>query len=737
MHSLIADSRRSTTGAESEKLLRGVRGSADPGSVARVRFAVDTGGTFTDLVLDDGGLRVFKSPTVPHDPVQGVLDVLTVGAERLGLELSELLARGELLVHGTTRAINAVLTRTTARTAFLTTKGHPDILVFREGGRTRPFDFTRAYPPPYVPRSLTFEVPERIGAAGEIVLPLDEEAVRKTARRLAFERIEAVAVCFLWSTVNPAHERRVGELLEEELPEIPYTLSHALNPTLREYRRAASAAIDASLKPVMTTYLESLERRLREAGFGGRVLVVTSSGGVLDAAAVAAAPIHSINSGPSMAPVAGRFYAARDAAAETAVVADTGGTSYDVSVVRRGRIPRTRESWLGTPYETDLTGFPSVDVKSIGAGGGSIAWVDEGGLLHVGPASAGAVPGPACYGRGGTEPTVTDAALALGYLDEDYFLGGAIPLAVEAARTALERAVARPLELTVEDAAASVLRLATEHMVRAIEDITLNRGIDPRDAVIVGGGGAAGINVVAIARRLGCGRVVIPEFGAALSAAGALMSDLAAEYGATFRTTTAAFDANGANEALAGLLERCRGFIVAAGADDADARIELMVEARYPHQVWELDVPLRVERFESAADVERLRADFHDHHLEVFAVADRESAVEIVGVRARVECRLSGGVGTTILEPPDRAADVHSRRIYFAETGPVDARVYFFEALEPDVELQGPAIVESAMTTMVLDPGAVGLRSPGGALLIDPGASAAARAAEAAAEAVG
>jgi N-methylhydantoinase A len=704
-----------------------------------MRFAVDTGGTFTDLVLADGAgaLHVFKSPTVPHDPVQGVVDVLTVASERLGLERSDLLSRCELFIHGTTRAINAVLTGTTARTAFLTTKGHPDILVFREGGRTRPFDFTRAYPPPYIPRSLTFEIRERIGADGEVVVALDEGSVRETARRLAAGRVEAIAVCFLWSTMNPAHERRVGELLDEELPGIPYTLSHALNPTLREYRRAASAAIDASLKPVMTTYLESLERRLREAGFAGRVLVVTSSGGVLDAAAVAAAPIHSINSGPSMAPVAGRFYAARDAAAETAVVADTGGTSYDVSVIRRGRIPRTRESWLGTPYETDLTGFPSVDVKSIGAGGGSIAWVDAGGLLHVGPESAGAVPGPACYGRGGIEPTVTDAALALGYLDADYFLGGAIPLDSEGARTTLERAVARPLEVTVEDAAASVLRLATEHMVRAIEDITLNRGIDPRDAVIVGGGGAAGMNIVAIARRLGCTTVVIPELAAVLSAAGALMSDLAAEFGATFRTTTAAFDAEGANVVLAELLERCHGFISVAGADETDARIELAVEARYPHQVWELDVPLRVERFESAPDVERLRADFHDHHLEVFAVSDRESAVEIVGVRARVECRLPGGAGNALVLAQDRAVTTHRRRVYFSETGPVDAAVYLFEALEPAVELRGPAIVESAMTTVVLDSGAVARRSPGGALLIDPGSSAAARAAEAAAEAVG
>ena len=351
-----------------------------------------------------------------------------------------------------------------------------------------------------------------------------------------------MAVCLLWSIVNPVHELRVGELLEQHLPGVPYTLSHALNPSLREYRRAASAAIDASLKPLMTRYLASLEQRLRDAGFDGRLLMVTASGGVLDADTMAAAPIHSINSGPSMAPVAGRYYAEREAGATTAVIADTGGTSYDVGLVRHGRIPWTRESWLGRQYESDLTGFPSVDVKSIGAGGGSIAWVDEGGLLHVGPGSAGADPGPACYARGGVHPTVTDAAVVLGYIDPGYFLGGAIALDVQAARQAIERDIGAPLNLTPEDAAIAVLRLATEHMVRAIEDITLGRGIDPRDAVLVGGGGAAGINAVAIAKRLGCTRVVFPDLGAALSAVGALISDLTAEYGATFRARSDAFD---------------------------------------------------------------------------------------------------------------------------------------------------------------------------------------------------
>lgn len=686
-----------------------------------MRVAVDTGGTFTDLVLDeDGALRLFKSPTTPRDPVRGVLDVLTVAAESLGTDLAELLGRVELFVHGTTHATNGVLTHTTARTAFLTTKGHPDILLFREGGRVRPFDFTRRYPDPYIPRALTFEVPERVGSAGEIVTALDGAATADLIAGLADSEVEAVAVCLLWSTVNPVHELLVGELLDQHLPGVPYTLSHALNPSLREYRRAASAAIDASLKPLMTRYLASLEQRLRDAGLKGRLLVVTASGGVLDADTMAAAPIHSINSGPSMAPVAGRYYAEREAGATTAVIADTGGTSYDVGLVRQGRIPWTRESWLGRQYESDLTGFPSVDVKSIGAGGGSIAWVDEGGLLRVGPGSAGADPGPACYARGGVHPTVTDAAVLLGYIDPGYFLGGAIELDVRAARQALERDVGTRLNLTVEDAAIAVLRLATEHMVRAIEDITLGRGIDPRDAVLVAGGGAGGINAVAIAKRLGCKQVVFPDLGAALSAVGALISDLTAEYGATFRARSDAFDLAAATTALSELHDRCRRFAAGPGAGAVATRIEFAAEARYPGQVWELEVPLRGPRFESEADVEALASDFHDHHMDVFATCDPTSPIEVIGWRARVQCQLDESTEVAAAQSTTAPARADATRpAWFAgHPDPLETTVRSLSAIAPAEELVGPAIVESPVTTIVIEPGARAVGTEGGSLVV-------------------
>ena len=317
-----------------------------------MRFACDTGGTFTDLVIEDEGGRVhmFKAPTTPADPVEGILDAVDAAAAGFGVSANELLAQAESFVHGTTHAINAIITGNTAKTAFLTTQGHPDILVVREGGRLEPFNFAVPFPKPYIPRALTFEISGRIASDGKVVENLEDDQVIRTIAKLKRQKVEAVAVCLLWSTVNAAHENRVGRLLKKHLPGVPFTLSHILNPVLREYRRASSAAIDASLKPMMSNYLGSLAARLQGAGFGGRLLMLTSKGGVMDFADLAEAPIHAIGSGPSMAPLAGRYFAQTDTKADTAIVADTGGTAYDVSLVRRGTIPMTPETWIGQRY---------------------------------------------------------------------------------------------------------------------------------------------------------------------------------------------------------------------------------------------------------------------------------------------------------------------------------------------------------------------------------------------------
>jgi N-methylhydantoinase A len=687
-----------------------------------MRLACDVGGTFTDLVLEDedAHLRLYKSPTTPADPLVGLLSAVDLAAADLKRSRRELLAGIATFVHGTTRAINAILTGATARTAFLTTEGHRDILLLREGGRLDPYDNTQSFPRPYVPRALTFEVPERIGADGRVVKVLDEAAVARIGEELAARGIEAVGVCLLWSIANPAHELMVEEVLRRQLPDLPVTLSHRLNPTIREYRRASATCIDASLRPLMGTYLHGLAERLRAEGFAGRLLTVTSQGGMMDAADMAAAPIHAINSGPSMAPVAGRHLARSEAQAAMAIVADTGGTSFDVSLVRRDRIPWTRETWLGPRFRGHMTGFPSVDVKSIGAGGGSIARVDEGGLLQVGPESAGADPGPVCYGRGGQVPTVTDCALVLGYLDPAFFLGGAIRLDAAAARAAVERAVARPLGMSTDEAAAAVLAVATENMVSAIEEITVNQGIDPRGAVLVGGGGAAGFNAVAIARRLGCARLLVPAVGAALSAVGALISDLSSDRARVLFMRSDVPDMAAINAVLAELAREAEAFARGPGAGAVEYRTEFVVEARYPQQTWEIEVPLRQLRFDDPRQLQQLVDDFHALHRELYAVDDPTSPIELVTWRVRVHCRLQMTNGLKLAGAASARPAPTERAIYLRGAGRVSAVLRRLDHMAAGETIAGPAIVESDYTTVLLDDGATARRLESGSLLIAP-----------------
>ena len=420
-----------------------------------------------------------------------------------------------------------------------------------------------------------------------------------------------------------------------------------------------------------------------------------------------------------MAPLAGRRYAQLDAGSDTAIVADTGGTTYDVSLVRKGMIPMTPETWIGLRTRGHIVGFPSVDVKSIGAGGGSIAWVDSGGLLHVGPKSAGAVPGPACYGKGGDKPTVTDAALILGYIDPDFFLGGLMKLETGLAEKAVRDTVAVPLGLELEQAALAIMTLATENMVGAIEQITIHQGLDPREAVLVGAGGAAGLNSVAISRRLGCATVIIPEVGAALSAQGALISDLHADYRALFSTSTDAFDFDGANAVLDDLVSRCRAFIEGPGAGSIESSIEVTVEARYRSQVWEIDVPVSIRRFKSRADVDLVRREFDRVHEEIFAFCDPGSEVQFVCWRAAAGCRLSeGGAGRLILENDSEPGERSTRRACFSGVGSVETQVVRFNRLEPGKHIEGPAIIESPFTTIVIEPNARAVKTETGSLVI-------------------
>ncbi|HEV8712315.1 MAG TPA: hydantoinase/oxoprolinase family protein [Candidatus Binatia bacterium] len=677
------------------------------------RIAIDVGGTFTDVVVADGAgrLTIGKGLTTRERIFRGMEQGLAVVAEQIGEPtVSALLRKADLFIYGTTTATNAVIEGKTGKTAFLTTEGFPDILVLREGGKTNAYDFTVPYPDPYVPRRLTFEIRERMDAEGAVVLPLDEGHARGVLRALREQRIAAIGVCLLWSIINPAHEATLGRLIEEELPGIPYTLSHQLNPIIREYRRASSTVIDASLKPLMQRHLREVAEDVRGAGFGGEILCATSSGGVMHLATLVERPINSVRSGPALIPVAALHYALSEVGARDAIVCDTGGTSFDVSLVRDGLIKSTRETWLGGQWVGHMTGLSSVDVRSIGAGGGSIVWIDAGGLLRVGPQSAGADPGPACYGRGGSQPTVTDAALVLGYLDPAYFLGGRMSLDGEAARRAvgtIAERIGQPLDHTAQ----AILLIAGDAMVQAIREITVNEGVDPRDTLLVAGGGAAGLNVVSIARELGCRRVLVPRTAGALGACGAQYSDIVAEFSVSKLSVTNDFAYDGVNATLRSLhaeIDELECELRARGVKNF--RRDFFVEARYPTQVWELEVPLKKGQFDGPQDVAALVQGFHRVHERVFAVKEEGTAVECLYWKGRLTGLLERTqLGHPLADVTPRRAEPHARRAaYFAGLGRIEVPIYFGMTLTPGMRLDGPAIIEEPTTTIVLYPGSMG-----------------------------
>jgi N-methylhydantoinase A len=682
-----------------------VSGSAANGA-GTIKVTCDVGGTFTDVVVSDldGNVQIGKSLTTPHDLISGLLSALGRAAQALELDLQTLLGRTALFVYSTTQATNAILQSRTARTALLCTEGFPDILVRREGGSMHPYDFSRRYPDPYIPRHLTFEVRERIGADGEIVIPLALDHTRETIARLSRLEIEAVAVALLWSVANGEHERRLAELLEELLPGLPVTLSHALNPVMREYRRASCAAIDASLKPLMQSHLTAIESGLREAGLSGQLVAATSMGGVLPIEHLAQRPIYAAKSGPSLAPIAARLYAEAEFGASDAVVCDAGGTSFDVSLVREGAPVFTRETWLGEPFSGHHTGLASVDVRSIGAGGGSIAWIDPGGLLRVGPDSAGADPGPACYGAGGNRPTVTDAACVLGYLDPERFLGGAMRLDEHAAIAAVDRLGDR-LGLDPRETAAAILTVAGEHMVGAIREITINQGVDPREVSLVAGGGAAGLNIATTGAALGCARILIPRTAGALSAVGGQYSEIVYEAGAGVYTDSSQFDFAALEQAFAAISGSLDDFAATLAAGVQDVRRERFVEARYAHQVWTLELPVGDRAIASEDHLDQIVEDFHDLHERIFAVRDPGQRVEILQCRGRLIARpftpalWSGAAGDG-----ERAA-ARTRTAYFADHGEIEVPVLEGGTLVAGSRLEGPLLVTEPSTTVVVTPG--------------------------------
>jgi len=672
------------------------------------RIGIDVGGTFTDFLLlaDDGTTEVYKVLSTPEDPAEAVLAGLGEMAAARALDLADFLAQVTLIVHGTTVTTNAVLTGNVAPTGLVTTRGFRDALEMRRGIREVLYDNKYRPPRPLVPRRLRLPVSERVDAEGQVVQAIEPSDIDAAVAQFRAAGIEAVAVCFMHAYANDGHERVAGERLAELMPEAYLSLSAEVLPQVRFYDRVSTTVLNAAVGPILRRYLTSLTARLAAARFAGTLLVMQSNGGVTSPSGAVQLAAATLLSGPAGAPVAGLAYA--EAHDESSFITiDMGGTSFDAALVRDGAPGVTT---AGTVDRRALA-LPSMEINTVGAGGGSIAWIDDSGLLRMGPQSAGADPGPACYGRGGTRPTCSDANLVLGYLNPDYFAGGAIRLDVEAARRAIETTVAAPLGLDLVAAAHGMFHVMNVAMASAIREISVQKGYDPRDFLLVCAGGAGPVHAAMIADELEIPRLLIPRDSSIFCAAGMLRSDLKHDFVRGCHTVFAEDTTDGAR--LRGLATDLReagaARLAAEGIPAARQRFVHALDLRYAGQYHEVTVEVEQARLDGP-DYAAIAGAFHAGHNRLYGydLAQEGTALELVNLRVTA-------IGTTekppLAEEPRRGADAGpartgSRPVYLPDRRDfAEVDVYDGDRLGHGHRLEGPAIVEQRNTTVFVPPG--------------------------------
>ena len=692
----------------------------------RHRVGADVGGTFTDLVAMDeaGRITVAKAPTTPEDQSDGVLDAVA----QAGVDLASV----DFFSHGTTVGVNAVIENKGARVAIITTEGFRDALELRRGQRViddpddmydlqmdLPQDYVGGYDP-LVRRPLRFEVPERLDYQGRVLKALDEDVVRGIAAELLRMDVQAVAICYLFSFMNPAHEQRTAEILREELPGLPLSLSSEILPVIREYERLSTTTINAYVMPVMQSYLRRLRERLKELGFGNELFLMQSSGGIMSAAVAANRPVYTIDSGPA----GGVSAAARLGVSlgyPDVISFDMGGTTAKICVIRGGEPVVTTRFWLGGRY---FMGVPVMDMVEIGAGDGSIASVDAAGAVHVGPRSAGSVPGPACYGKGGDEPTVTDADLVLGYINPGYYLGGALTVDVEASREAIRRKLAERLGVGIAEAAHGVYRLVNANMIGATRVVTVQRGHDPRDFTLVVSGGTAAIHAVRMAQELRIPRVVVPLNAGVFSAVGLISADTRYDVHRSYVVRLSQADPSRLETIFAELAAEASARIEESGCPPERVVLHRHADMRYLGQAHEVpeEVPESMVLRMDAAAVERLGNLFHDKHMHLFGHDSPGSEVELMtlSVSAVGPLGLTPMAEIAVGGPDPYEARKGRRQVFFEEAGGyVECETYERLRLLAGNVVAGPAVVEQMDTTTVIPPGETAVVDRFGTLVVE------------------
>ncbi len=670
------------------------------------RLGIDAGGTFTDFVLADksGNIKIYKTPSTPDDPTKAIEDGLKIISEDLEINPSDIISQSDLCINGTTVGLNALIQHKGSPVGLICTEGHEDSIEIRLGHKEDGYRYDPDYPPAVMlsPRFLRKGIRERILSNGKVKISINEDDVREACKIFVDEGVNSIAISFIWSVLNPSHEIIAEKIVREMMPNAFITVGSRLYPQIREYTRTSTAVTNAYLSPTLKSYVSAINEYFISLGGENNVRYFQSNGGLATGEVMTDRSVYAINSGPASAPIAG-LSIENPFKHKNVITVDMGGTSFDITLTKGGSTNLNKN----VDFLRYRIGVPMIHVETLGAGGGSIAWIDEMGLLQVGPQSAGANPGPACYSKGGEKPTVSDANLVLGYLNPDGLIGGKLPLNYENAFNSIEKNIAKPLGIEVEKAAYGIFTIVNSNMVNGIRRVTVERGYDPRDFVLVAGGGATGAHITALAKEMGIDTVIVSKLSSGLCAYGQIISDVKYNYMATIPTRLDSIKAaEKINKTFKEIESKGIKHLNKDGFEEKKINTYRSLEMRYVGQIHECTV--NIDFFEITEEtLQNIKEAFHNRHEELYTYSEKDSPVELVNIESTIYGRIDRP-NYSELENKGQINDALkiSRNLIFSEKGNVlKTPVYDGNKLSPGNLIDGPAVVEEDTTTLVIENG--------------------------------
>ena len=670
------------------------------------RLGIDAGGTFTDFVLADksGNVKIYKTLSIPNDPTKAIENGLALISEDLDVSPENIVSQSDLCINGTTVGLNALIQHKGSLVGLICTKGHEDSIEIRLGHKEDGYRYDPDYPPAVMlaPRYLRRGIKERVISNGTIKTPMNEHDVREACKFFIDKDIKTIAVSFIWSVLNPSHEMRAVQIIKEMIPDAIITVGSELYPQIREYTRTSTAITNAYLAPILKNYVSAIDEYFINLGGENNVRYFQSNGGLATGKVMTDRSVYAINSGPASAPQAG-LSVCNPFNYKNIITVDMGGTSFDITLTKDGNTNLNKN----IDFLRYRIGVPMIQVETLGAGGGSIGWIDEMGLLQVGPQSSGSDPGPACYDKGGTEPTVSDANLILGYLNPDGLIGGRLHLNYENALKSIEEKIAKPLNMSVEKAAYGMFTIVNNNMVNGIRRVSVERGYDPRDFVLVAAGGATGAHITALAAEMGINTVIVSKLSSGLCAYGQIISDVKYNYMATIPVRlNENCDYGKINHLFKDIETKGKKHLKNDGFNEEEVDIYRSLEMRYLGQIHECTV--NIENFEIDNEtIEKVKEAFHKRHEELFTYSELHSPVELVNIESTLYGRIDRPIPTEIENDTLLKDALKSYRnlIYSSSGELIKTPVYDGNLLSAGHQINGPAVVEEDTTTLVIEPG--------------------------------